>query len=255
MYKILGLFLLLVSFPVSAQPLHYSVANAHSHNDYEQAVPFYLAYNQGFGSIEADIFLQDGVLLVSHDTAGLKKKRSLQDLYLKPLQSFVQKNQGYPYPDTSRQLQLLIDIKTEALPTLKRLVQELEEYPTLINTRLIKWVISGNRPPDSLYSSYPYFIEFDGVRNQNYNADALSKIVLISDNFRNYSKWDGTGKIPENDVRKLNELIQYAHLLKKPVRFWNAPDNINAWKQLMELGVDYINTDHIKPISDFLIEK
>lgn len=38
------------------QPLSYSTSNAHSHNDYEQDFPFWNAWKQGFGSVEADIF-------------------------------------------------------------------------------------------------------------------------------------------------------------------------------------------------------
>jgi alkaline phosphatase len=33
-----------------------TVSNAHSHNDYEQPIPFRMAYQAGFGSVEADIF-------------------------------------------------------------------------------------------------------------------------------------------------------------------------------------------------------
>jgi alkaline phosphatase len=44
----------------SAPGLHYTIANTHSHNDYEQPIPFWTAYNAQFGSIEADIFLIDG---------------------------------------------------------------------------------------------------------------------------------------------------------------------------------------------------
>ena len=53
------LFLFLaISARVDAQPSAYTVSQAHSHNDYEQAVPFWTAYREGFGSIEADIFLE-----------------------------------------------------------------------------------------------------------------------------------------------------------------------------------------------------
>lgn len=38
----------------------------HSHNDYEQEVPFYEAYSQNVNSIEADVFLKNGELLVGH---------------------------------------------------------------------------------------------------------------------------------------------------------------------------------------------
>lgn len=40
-----------------AQEKEYTVANAHSHNDYEQPNPFFEAYGEQFGSIEAAIFL------------------------------------------------------------------------------------------------------------------------------------------------------------------------------------------------------
>jgi hypothetical protein len=50
--------------PVMTSDLHYTIANTHSHNDYEQRVPFWTAYNAQFGSIEADIFLVDGRLMV-----------------------------------------------------------------------------------------------------------------------------------------------------------------------------------------------
>src|SRR3954447_10815996 len=96
---------------------HYTVLNAHSHNDYEQARPFYAAYEAGFGSIEADIFLVNNELLVAHEQKELPMHRTLDSLYLQPLQSALQKNNGYPYKDSTRPLQLLIDIKTDSITT------------------------------------------------------------------------------------------------------------------------------------------
>ncbi|MEO7488793.1 MAG: alkaline phosphatase, partial [Ferruginibacter sp.] len=51
-----------------AQPAFYTVANAHSHNDYNQHSPYFQAYTEGFGSIEADIHLRNGALIVGHDS-------------------------------------------------------------------------------------------------------------------------------------------------------------------------------------------
>jgi len=48
-------------FSVQAQ---YSTINAHSHNDYSQDIPFFLAYKAHFGSIEADIWAVDGAFLL-----------------------------------------------------------------------------------------------------------------------------------------------------------------------------------------------
>src|SRR5579872_6344367 len=60
-----------------AQPLHYTVANTHSHNDYEQPTPFWMAWQHQFGSIEADIWLVGGKVLIGHDTEEIKSGRTL----------------------------------------------------------------------------------------------------------------------------------------------------------------------------------
>ncbi len=60
------------------------VADAHAHNDYMHPVPFYTAWDAGFGSIEADVFPVNGVLLVSHTKKAINRRRTLDSLYLKP---------------------------------------------------------------------------------------------------------------------------------------------------------------------------
>ena len=55
-----------------------------------------------------------------------------------------------------------------------------------------------------------------------------------------------------DDEKKLTEAINRSHALQLPVRFWNAPDQTNAWRKLIGLGVDYINTDHIPALAAFL---
>jgi alkaline phosphatase len=247
LFFLLGAFSSLI---VCAQPLQYTVSNAHSHNDYEQPVPFKMAYSAGFGSIEADIFFINGDLLVAHDTTELKRKMRLEDAYLKPLLSGIQNNNGFPFSDTLKKLQMLIDIKTGSINTISQLIILLKKYPLLIKN--ISWVITGNRPDETLFSTYPSFIMFDGELYKNYSAKALSKIVMMSDNFKNYSLWDGKNNLQLTDENILKAAINKSHQLHKPVRFWNAPDNENAWKALMHLQVDYINTDHINALTNFL---
>jgi hypothetical protein len=43
------------------------LARAHAHNDYERDEPLSDALAQGFSSVEADVWLVDGKLLVAHD--------------------------------------------------------------------------------------------------------------------------------------------------------------------------------------------
>jgi len=252
MKKIFLIILIAYVINASAQPQTYTVANAHSHNDYENPVPFHTAYNAGFGSIEADIFLIKGQLIVAHDFAELKNNRSLEDYYLKPLRLHVQQNKGHAYPDTGRSLQMLIDVKTSANTTLAALIELLKKFPEITSTNTIQWVITGNRPADSLFASFPSFIWFDGLLFKDYTAAALNKVVMMSDDFKSYSSWQGIDNLPAADKNKLTDAISRAHALHKKVRFWDAPDNISAWKQFMGLKADYINTDHIIELADYL---
>jgi alkaline phosphatase len=235
-----------------AQPVVYSTANAHSHNDYEQPVPLYTAYYSGFGSIEADIFLYNDSLLVAHTPKDLNKHRTLEDMYLKPLQAFIENNKGFVYADTSKTLQFMIDIKTEAASTLNKLIALLQQYPALIRTHSLRIVISGNRPDPSTFVTYPSCIWFDGVLSDNYNKEALSRIAMLSDDLSKYTRWDGNGQLPPKDLNRIQSAVIRAHQLQKPVRFWGGPDFMDAWYQLMQLRIDYINTDSIKALSAFL---
>src|SRR3954469_5129453 len=115
---IIAIFFLICSITTLAQySRHYTISNAHSHNDYEQARPFYAAYEAGFGSMEADIFLVNNELLVAHEQKELSPHRTLDSLYLHPLQTAIKKNNGYPFKDSTYPLQLLIDIKTDSIAT------------------------------------------------------------------------------------------------------------------------------------------
>lgn len=245
-------FFLFVFQFVACKPLRYSVANAHAHNDYVHPVPFWTAYNAGFGSIEADIFFRDSQLLVAHEEKELVNKRTLEDLYLKPVQSCIEKNKGFVYSDTSRQLQLLIDVKTDSVATLNKLIAVLQNYPTLINNPSLKLVITGGRPAAEDFPTYPSYILFDGNLGTQYSTASLNKIAMLSSSFRNYSVWNGSGKIAAKEKKLLKNEIDKAHTVHKPVRFWEAPDVPNAWNELMHLKADYINTDHINELAVFL---
>lgn len=226
--------------------------NAHSHNDYEQQRPFLLAYEQGFGSIEADVWLKDGLLCVAHDAKNISKSRTLSALYLEPMEQKLRENKGKIYPDKKKQLQLLIDIKSEALSTMNKLVEELSQHPDLIRNRNIRIVISGNRPAPAAYSGYPDFIFFDGRPAEAYDKKALKKVGLISESYFKYARWNGKGEIAPNERAALLSAIQQAHEKGKPFRFWATPDTEASWRLFMELGVDYINTDKVEALSGFL---
>lgn len=253
MKQILTIIFFAAVMNATAQPPRYTVSNAHSHNDYEQKDPFWLAYNAGFGSIEADIFLIGGTLMVAHDMKELMaNKRPLNTLYLEPLISCLIKNNGYPYADTTRHLQMLIDIKTDSIRTLDALINTLRNYDVIMNSKHLHWVITGNRPDPSLFPSYPSFITFDGVLSKQYTQEELSKIAMLSDDWRKYTGWFGTGELPKTDLKKIQAAVKKSKKLQKPVRFWGAPDTQNFWKMLMKWKAGFINTDHIPDLKEYL---
>src|SRR5437868_5553114 len=74
------------------------LARTHAHNDYEHNRPLFDALDCGFCSVEADIWLVKGELLVGHTPLALKKDRTLEKLYLDPLRTRAKANGGKVYP-------------------------------------------------------------------------------------------------------------------------------------------------------------
>ena len=249
---ILGCFVLT---NVIAQPKQYTTANAHSHNDYEQSKPFVSAYTEQFGSIEADIFSVPGsdVLLVGHELAQVQTNpRTLDSLYLIPIDNALKKYKGFPYADASRHLQLMIDIKTGAEETLAKLINSLKKYPAIIRNNNVHIVISGNRPPVNNLHIYPPYIKFDGNLTELYAEQQLKYIGMISSSFGTYSKWNGKGEFPDTDRNRLQADIDRAHAAGKKVRLWAIPDLPASWNLMKQLGGDYINTDKITQLAGYL---
>ncbi len=226
-----------------AQPKSYTTNNAHSHNDYEQKNPFYAAFEAGFGSIEADIHLVNGKILVGHDAIKLNDSNTLARLYLNPLSEKLNNN---------IQLQLLIDIKTDALSTLNALIILLETYPDIVHHKGIRIVISGNRPAEEAYKQYPAFIWFDGRLGKAYTKTALKKIGLLSESCYTFIKSKNPWPLQASDENNIKLAIEQGHSMKKPVRLWATPDNKVTWEKMMQIKVDFINTDHIQDLATFL---
>lgn len=232
---------------------HYTVQDAHSHNDYEQPNYFKEAYNAGFGSMEADIYLVNGTLLVAHNKKDVNPARTLAGMYLTPLARHVRENKGSPYINPQAQLELLIDLKDpKDSPAYQKTVALIRSYKDLLNSKGVRFTFTGNIPSDAVIAQAPALIYFDGVPGRSYNKAAMKKIYMLSDNFANYSDWKGEGEIARADYQKLASAVSAAHGSGKKIRFWNAPDTPEAWQLMEQLGVDYINTDKIRALAEAL---
>ncbi|MFI0430270.1 alkaline phosphatase [Mariniflexile sp. HMF6888] len=211
----------------------------HSHNDYNQEVPFWDAYANGANSIEVDVFLKDNNLYVTHNEEDIVLTKTLESLYLKPLEIVLR--MAYK---KHQKLFLLIDIKSGAVATLDKLIDTLKKFPTIIDNPNIKIIISGNRPKPDTYLKYPRFIFFDyqelgKVMPQEY----WEKVAMVSLDFSKFSNWNGKGRLTHDDYNRVMDVINKAKATKKPCRFWGTPDSKSAWKAFSDMGVDIINTD------------
>ena len=226
----------------------------HSHNDYTHAQPFWDAYHNKAGVIEADVFYINGVLMVAHDKKDIQPSHTLAEMYIKPIAAVFDSSKLQR--DSLHSFYLMIDIKENATDVLKALMQLLQQHPAAFNREVnpgaIQVFISGERPPDTSFHSYSPYIMFDGLPGQQYAPADLDKIVMISDNFRKYSRWNGSGVLPAEDSISIRTVIKEAHAKGKPVRLWGAPDTEDCWATLVRLNADVINTDKVKECSAFL---
>jgi len=231
----------------------YSTAQAHSHNDSRQVRPFTEAYDQQFGSIETDVFLKKGALYAVNHEVDATTDRSLSKLYLLPVSRELEKNNGMIYIQNDVYLQLIFDLITPASETMPVLIKELEKFKNLTEQDCtVKIVISGNIPAPELFDKYPDYIKFEGSPDVNYTPAQLERVALIGQSLQKYTAWNGEGPLSKNDKKSISKVVQKAHELGKKIRFRDVPDNINTWKTMMALQVDYLDTGKVIQMGDYL---
>ncbi len=241
--------LLKLIFCFSLYSQNESLRKAHSHNDYLQEHPFYSSYKAGFGSIEVDVFFVNGKLLVAHDLNKVEFHRTIEDLYLKPMIAELRKNKSNNFH------QLLVDLKNEPDSCLRILIDLLKENKSLFQERDFKIVISGERPEPKDYIKYPDWIFFDGRKDEKVPSIFSKRVPLESRSLLNFGIWSGQKPMPDSMKMKIQEYIKEVHARGRKVRFWASPNTLLAYMTLSKLGVDYIGTDDIPGLRDYLVSE
>ena len=243
-----------------AEPL--LLPQAHAHNDYVHARPLLDALDQGFCSVEADIFLRDGKLLVAHESNHLAPEKTLQALYLDPLRERVQKNHGHVFPN-GPEFTLLVDLKEDWRTIYPALHSVLTNYADILTTfqnnvkytNAILVIISGNRDLNMFAGESLRYAAFDGDLNDLGQNHPPTLVPWISINWKTQFSWNGRDAMPATESLKLQTLVTQAHAEHFRLRFWGAPDNLTAWKTLSAASVDLINTDDLAGVQNFFRAK
>lgn len=249
--------LLLCAVPSTAavEPL----AQAHAHNDYLHARPLLDALDHGFTSVEADIFLVDGKLLVAHTKRELNPEKTLEKLYLDPLRDRIKASGGSVYGD-GKPFHLLIDLKSSGEPTYAALHKLLSSYADILSSTkdgvpkpgAVTISISGDRPIAVIKNQSERYAGIDGRISDLDSDDPADFMPLISDSWLSHFRWLGNGEFKQADRQKLRDYVNRAHAKGRKVRFWAAPDTQAAWAELQAAGVDLINTDNLAGLEAFL---
>jgi len=233
---------------------------AHSHNDYLHERPLLDALALGFCSVEADVFLVDGELLVGHSRAELGPSRTLEALYLEPLKARVVVNSGRVFRDGPT-FTLIVDIKSEAKSTYAALRRTLSRYSDIltgvkdgqVEENAVVVVISGNRPQEMIAADRIRLVGIDGRISDLDTAKTSSLMPLISDRWTSHFSWRGDGSMPSAERQVLRDIVRQAHDAGRRVRFWSTPENPAVWRELIQANVDLINTDDLAGLQRFLL--
>lgn len=238
----------------SPQPL----SQAHAHNDYEHQKPLFDALEHGFTSLEADIFPIDGELYVAHDLpANPKRLPTLRQLYLDPLAQRVSDYYGSIYPNYKGDFHLMIDIKKDGEEAYNILKSQLEEYSYLLksNGGPLTIFLSGARPIATVMSEENHWVGIDGRPEDLGKGYSKEKMPVISQRYGKLIGWKGNGTISPKDEKIIQDLVSKAHAEGKKVRLWASPEKEIVWKTLLDIGVDFINTDELDRLKEFFQSK
>jgi len=257
-----GIFVLLLLDLQSVRSQSIPLPNAFAHNDYCHQRPLFDALDNGYTNIEADIFLEEGDLIVAHINPFFRSDKILETMYLQPLADRIAKNGGQVYKGYNTPVVLLIDIKTGANNTYAALKPLLEKYRWMLSSydngkvtqRAITIVLSGHKPYQMIKSETNRlaFIDED-LRKTAADTTANNVYKLASCKYSKMLSWNGDGDFPTVERNKLCAYVTMAHKFGKKVRLWASPERNNVWKELLKCGVDLINTDKLVDLKNFLI--
>jgi len=245
---------------LGAEPV--PLIHVHAHNDYEHKRPLFDALDHGFCSVEADVHLVDGELLVAHDRSQVKPERTLQAFYLDPLRERVKKNGGRVYPG-GPEFTLLVELKSEWQTSYPVLREILKQYAGMLTTfrsgatetNAIRVIITGHRSKEMFAGESIRYAGVDGELTDLDSGAPADLVPWISSNWGQSFKWRGTGPMPEAEKLKLQSIVARAHAQGRQVRFWGAPDQPVFWREMRANDVDLINTDDLDGAQKFLLNQ
>ncbi len=230
---------------------------AHAHNDYEQDRPLLDALDHGIHSVEADVWLHDDAVRVSHH--GTQFTGTLAELYLDPLQEMVNVHgtvlsDGEPFT-------VWLDLKEGDAELREHLHELLAGYPMLTTFDAtggavgpVTAVLTGHAGSKEAYAA-EYDLRY-AVRDSNDfspdDPEADDRWQYYALKWGPYVQYGGDGDIDPGELDRLRCIVGTAHDLGREVRFYATPETEAFWGLAVAEGIDFIGTDDLSGLSTFL---
>jgi alkaline phosphatase len=217
----------------------------HAHNDYEKNNPLKEALKYAFKSIEVDIFLHQGRLVVSHIPLQLDFKPDLEELYFKPLAQLHEQDFWSQYP--ARPLRLMIDMKNASEPGIDSLRSLVLKYRTLFvgSQAPVRLVLSGGaqrflmKPGDTLLWGLDDSVValWEKIQSpDNYTAQASMSWPAFRKRYLHHRSTQQKDSLVQN-------LTSWFKGRNIPLRLYAAGNRPRQWKRLADWGFTVINVD------------
>lgn len=241
-----------------------SLPNAHAHADSRHRRPLWDALTAGFTSIEVDVWVVRGRILVGHTVP--RPLHSLRRVYLDPLATMVSET-GCVYKDLDEPIQLLLDVKSDAKRSGPVIESLLAQYSGLVSCwrdgRVVPGAVSVIVSGTLSSTVYDAPVRWSGVdgRLRRAGEEVPSDVMpLRSDCWPELFAWSGDGPMPAEQRDRLVQLVAAAHAAGQRTRLWDTfdrrgPDRDNLWATLLDAGVDYLNTDDLSGAREFLLAR
>lgn len=235
--------------------------NGHAHNDYWHTRPLIQAVDAGFMSIEVDVHLLKGDILVNHEAIFTRKGRNLEKLYLQPLFELAKANQFKSvYEGGPQEFIIYLDVKQGCPSIHDTLITQLKRYEKMLTiwkdgvkkTGAISVIIGDCGRRKELVSAKKRWFYLDAHLDAIDDSLDADFIPRVSSNLRSVTKWRGIGEMPKADEAKIRAIVKQAHARDRKVRFWAGSNRPKVWDKLLDLGVDWINVDRLKKYKRYM---